>query len=685
MAQADHPTPSHADVLVADADPGGLRQITTILGAHGCTVRLATTGQGALEAIASAPPDLVLVADDLPDLGGHAICARLKANPRTRALPVIVLGARDAKIDAVPAFAAGAVDVIARPYAAEEILARVRVHLSVQQLQRQLQRHVEQLEREVAERRQVEEALRQREELLRSVSDNLPRGYIYQIEIGPDGSERYLYASGGMKTTTGVTPEDAYGDASLVLGQLLPEDRERLSAATAAISRGAPFFEFEGRARGPSGAVRWMFVRSTPRFLDDGRVIYSGIALDVTTRKQVEEALRQHVDELEALNLIALSLTRWTDVTEGIAAAGPVIRSLFDAAIVNVWTCEPASPLRRLITVCDAGVAEPADLVPEEAAAAALAGAPVKVAALALHDPLVGALEAAAGSARSALLVRLLARGEVVGLLCIVGTRSEQIYLPSDIVLAQTVGGLLASAVENARLFAQAQLVAVERERRRLARELHDSVSQALYAANRAAEAIPVIWELDPDEGRERLAELSRFTHSALAEMHALLVELRPRSLVEAPLHKTLGLLADALQARGGLAVVAELQPVPLLAPDVQVMLYRIAQEALSNVGRHARASVVGLRIAAFPLPRDGEAWEGEITLVIEDDGRGFLPEGARGRMGLASMRERAADIGAELSLRSKPGGGTRVAICWRGASVETQIDRFAQQLPQSD
>jgi signal transduction histidine kinase/CheY-like chemotaxis protein len=669
MGQADPSALTGADILVVDADQSTLRQLAAILGAHGCAVRLAVSGQAALEAVAHATPDLALVALELPDIGGNAVCAQLKRDPHTCDVPVIALGSRHATADAVRAFAAGAVDVIARPCAAEEVLARVRVHLSVQALQRQLRGHVEQLEREVVERRQVEEALRHREELLRSVSDSLPRGYIYQIEVSPEGGQRYLYASGGIRETTEVAPEDAYRDASLVLGQLLPEDRARLAAMTAAVTRDRPYFEFEGRARGPSGRIRWMYVRSTPRFLDDGRTVFSGIALDVTARKQVEEILRQRVDELEALNLIAQGLTRWTDVAEGITAAGPAIRALFDAAIVSVWACEPAAHvLRRLVTVCDEGAARPADLLH----AGVVAGAPVKVAALAPDDPLVGAVDAFAGTARSVMLVTLFARAEPVGLLSIVGARPEQIYLPSDVVIAQTLGGLLASAVENARLFAQAQLVAAEQERRRLARELHDSVSQALYAANRAAEAIPVIWELDPDEGRERLAELRRFTHSALAEMQALLVELHPRALAERPLHKSLGLLADALEAKGGLAVMADLQPVPLLAPDVQVMLYRIAQEALTNVGKHARASAAGLRIAALPPPCDGQPWQGRITLVVEDDGRGFPAEAAAaGRMGLVSMRERAADIGAELTLSSRPGAGTRVTVCWNGASTE--------------
>jgi signal transduction histidine kinase len=274
------------------------------------------------------------------------------------------------------------------------------------------------------------------------------------------------------------------------------------------------------------------------------------------------------------------------------------------------------------------------------------------------------------GPPRQTVLVALRARNAFVGLLCIMAQTAERRFTPADVAFAQTVAGVLASAIDNAHLFAQARTTAAEQERRRLARELHDSVSQALFAASRIAETLPLLWELDPDEGREALAHLHRFTTGALAEMRALLVELRPPALVEAPLHETLAVLAPMARARGVEDVEVRLAPAPLLPPVVHVALYRVAQEALNNVLKHARATHVAVTLAVTPDYVPGEPWEGTATLVVADDGRGFTPGSEAGeQFGLTTMRERAAEIGAALELDSALGNGTRVSVSWRGAA----------------
>ena len=261
------------------------------------------------------------------------------------------------------------------------------------------------------------------------------------------------------------------------------------------------------------------------------------------------------------------------------------------------------------------------------------------------------------------------ARNEPVGLLCICAARPERVYTPTDVALAQTIAGVLASALENARLFAQAQSMAAEQERRRLARELHDSVSQALFAANRTAEVLPQMWELDPDDGREALADLHRLTSSALAEMRALLVELRPNALAQTPLHVILDSLASIMTAKSSVVVDAVFEPAPLLPPDVQVTLYRITQEALNNVSKHAQARHLTLHLRTTP-PGETKNWHGSVIISIGDDGRGFDPARIQaGRMGLTSIRERAADIGATLDIMSRPGTGSQVTITWQGAA----------------
>ncbi len=215
-------------------------------------------------------------------------------------------------------------------------------------------------------------------------------------------------------------------------------------------------------------------------------------------------------------------------------------------------------------------------------------------------------------------------------------------------------------AIQNARLYEQAQQAATLEERQRLARELHDAVTQTLFSTALMAEVIPELWTIDPAEAQLRLAELRRLTRGALAEMRTLLVELRPGALTELPLADLLRQLAEATEGRRRLGVVARAEGTPRALPgSVQVALYRTAQEALNNVVKHARAREAIVRLS-YEL-------DGEVRLRLSDDGCGFDPEAVpAGHLGVGIMRERAAAIGATFQLRSQPGAGTTIDVHWR-------------------
>jgi signal transduction histidine kinase len=224
------------------------------------------------------------------------------------------------------------------------------------------------------------------------------------------------------------------------------------------------------------------------------------------------------------------------------------------------------------------------------------------------------------------------------------------------LALAQRAG----LAIHNARLFEQAALVATAEERQRLARELHDAVTQTLFSASLIAEVVPRIWERDPQEGRQRLEELRRLTRGALAEMRTLLLELRPAALVETPFPDLLRQLAEATTSRTNLHVEVRAEDAALaLPPEVQIALYRIAQETLSNTGKHAGASR-----AEIHLRQRAE----RVDLHLSDNGRGFDPTSTPpGHLGLGIMHERARGIGARLRIESRPGAGTRIHVHWQG------------------
>lgn len=200
---------------------------------------------------------------------------------------------------------------------------------------------------------------------------------------------------------------------------------------------------------------------------------------------------------------------------------------------------------------------------------------------------------------------------------------------------------------------------AVSAERTRLARELHDAVTQTLFSTTLIADVLPDIWEMDPVKGRQRLEELRQQTRSALAEMRTLLVELRPNALVEVPLPTLLRQLTEAMIGRSRTNIQFSSEGECRLPADVQVSLYRIAQEALNNVVKHAGAR------QAFVTLRLGNP----VRLTVADNGNGFDPGTVSAdHLGLKIMRERAEAIGASFKLYSEAGEGTQITVTWHHA-----------------
>lgn len=219
--------------------------------------------------------------------------------------------------------------------------------------------------------------------------------------------------------------------------------------------------------------------------------------------------------------------------------------------------------------------------------------------------------------------------------------------------LATAVANQAAIAIENARLYEQAQQLAALEERQKLARELHDSVSQALYGIGLGARTARTLLDRDPRRAAEPLDYVLSLAEAGLAEMRALIFELRPESLETEGLVAALNKQASSLRARHHLVVETAFCEEPEAALEVKQVLYRIAQEALHNTVKHARASRVTLR-----LERSGD----RLVLVIADNGVGFDPQREfPGHLGLRSMRERAERLGGVFVVDSAPDQGTRL------------------------
>jgi ligand-binding sensor domain-containing protein/signal transduction histidine kinase len=234
-----------------------------------------------------------------------------------------------------------------------------------------------------------------------------------------------------------------------------------------------------------------------------------------------------------------------------------------------------------------------------------------------------------------------------------VDERTEELRIEVDQRLA-TEEALRQSEMEKA----------VAAERSRLARDLHDAVTQTLFSASLIAEALPDAIRSDPEETDFLLKELRQLSRGALAEMRTLLLELRPSALVEAKLGDLLNQLAEAAIGREGVPIIVKVFGQCKLDPDAHVAMYRIAQEALNNILKHARATEVLIQLNGEPV--EGQSSQ-RVTLQVKDNGRGFdLDSIPPGRMGVGIMAERAEAIGAELRIDSEPGKGTLIVVVWQ-------------------
>ncbi len=257
---------------------------------------------------------------------------------------------------------------------------------------------------------------------------------------------------------------------------------------------------------------------------------------------------------------------------------------------------------------------------------------------------------------RALLAVPILIKDELYGRLRLYYRAPHQ-FSEEEAELAILFSDQAALAIENARLREQGKQTAVMDERNRLARDLHDAVTQTIFSANLIAEALPRVWESHPEEGRRGLRELHRLIQGALAEMRTLLLELRPAAIIEKKFGELLKQLTETVANHAQVAITCTIEGDRILPTEAQIALYRIAQEALNNIVKHAKASQIEVKLQGQP--------EG-VVVRIHDNGSGFDPHAIPpDHLGVSIMRERALSIGATMVLTSQPGQGTEVLVAW--------------------
>ncbi len=258
-------------------------------------------------------------------------------------------------------------------------------------------------------------------------------------------------------------------------------------------------------------------------------------------------------------------------------------------------------------------------------------------------------------SMTSFLGVPILSRGTIIGAFYLTDKRPR--FTDADQELIETLATHAAIAIENARLFERSRELSIVEERNRLARELHDAVTQTLFSVALTAEAAATLVDADPEAARRQIQAVQELARDAMQEMRSLIFELRPGDLGTDGLVPTLRKHVDVLRRVYGTDVELEVDGERRLDAALEKEVFRVAQEALSNALKHSGAGRVRVQVQ---MP------DGRIVLTVSDDGAGFDPETApvrSRRLGLVSMRERAEALGGSLSVESRPGAGTRVRL----------------------
>jgi signal transduction histidine kinase len=256
---------------------------------------------------------------------------------------------------------------------------------------------------------------------------------------------------------------------------------------------------------------------------------------------------------------------------------------------------------------------------------------------------------------RSFLGVPIVANSGIVGALYLTDKIGAEEFGEADQQLIEMLAVHAALAIEKTRLYERSRELSIVEERNRLARELHDSVTQKLFGVTLTAESAATVIERDPKEARQQLQRLQQLAREAMEELRSLIFELRPPEVETEGLATALRKHVDVLQRVHDVEIEVDCETAPRDAGDPEIL--RVAQEALQNALRHAHAEHVDVRLTAD---------NGHLRLAVADDGAGFDPAdpGLRSQhLGLTSMEERARALGGRLTIASEVGKGTTVTL----------------------
>jgi PAS domain S-box-containing protein len=552
---------------------------------------------------------------------------------------------------------------------------------------------VQSIWRDITERKRMEDALRRREQEISTMADNAPALVSY---VDADG--HYRFVNKRYEEWFGVPRTEIVGKHYReVLGEATYEQiKDRVEAALSGRR-----VTYEDALPYVLGGIRWVLADYVPDADDRGKVNgFFALVTDITERKRAEEALQERTAELTrsnaliaALGQVAARLQTSFEPDQVMETLGAELKNLGLNCIVALL--EPDS---QTAVICYISIESSVLTRIERLTGLKLQG--LRIPRLPIYDELVeqghavfapNLIELASvalpglprpvlkralrlGDARPdtpAFYLPLKVEDRVFGILNMMGDDLREDDLPAVSIFASQV----AVALENARLFEQVQagrerlrlltqqvVSAQEEERKRISQELHDELGQALTAIGLDLAAIKK--ELPPELApkiREKLAEASALADQLDEQVSEMALDLRPYMLDDLGLVSTLRWYVNRYARR--LTIEVEMEAIDFeerVTPEVETALYRVVQEALTNVARHSQANRVSIRL---------ERKESTVAASIEDDGQGFDVEKITGPQapergaGLVGIRERVDSLGGTLSIQSRPGQGTELTI----------------------
>ena len=513
---------------------------------------------------------------------------------------------------------------------------------------------------DIDEQKRVAEQLREREQQYRNIFEATSDGLI----INDLDTGRIVEVNPAVCAIHGYSYDELIGQHPTLI--IHPSQQHIFAEYMQAIQQGRSYQTQSIDVRRDGTPLHVEVHGST--FNYKGRPHILGVIRDVTDRVQAYELLEQRVAErtreLSTLLEVSHNVASTLELKPLLALILDLLQTVVEYSGATIYLAEGdqlmllgyRDPLPEDAQIEDRISMQRMGLIWEQI----YAGESVIIDDTTSDTPLAHAYQAIVGDElhtvlsyiRSWIGVPLTLKDRVIGMLTLKHDVPQH-FTEQHVRLALAVANQAAVAIENARLFEQAQGLAALMERQCLARELHDSVSQALYGIALGARTARTLLDRDPSRLAEPLDYVLSLAEAGLTEMRALIFALRPESLELEGLAVALSKQAASARARHGIEVEVELCDEPELTIDRKEALYRIAQEALHNIVKHAQASRVELTLT----------WrDGALVLSVRDNGKGFDPaQRFPGHLGLRSMRERVTKLGGTLTIDSAPGLGTTV------------------------